>query len=65
MFCKSERLFLSSIFKYCLGKLFRDKGQSLEPLPPERIIGIKSKLGIDVLLKLSKILKIKFVTIFY
>ena len=38
----SDRLLFSRRFKYCFGKFFLDKGQSLEPDPPERITGISS-----------------------
>ena len=39
VFCKSEYLFSSSRFKYCFGKLDRDRGHNLEPDPPDKITG--------------------------
>ena len=41
----------SNKLRNCLGKLFLDKGQSLEPVPPARIIGI--------IFKIRKYLKLK------
>ncbi len=56
VFCKSENLFFSLSSKYCFGKLSLDKGQSLVPLPPERITGINSKFEFKPLLELVNII---------
>ena len=37
--CRNVEFLLLFIARYCFGKLFLERGQSLEPVPPQRIIG--------------------------
>tara|TARA_Y200000002_G_C22183624_1_gene456239 strand:+ start:60 stop:260 length:201 start_codon:yes stop_codon:yes gene_type:complete len=39
----SELLLSSNKDRYCLGKLDLDRGQSLDPVPPHKIIGNKEE----------------------
>ena len=59
--CRKENLDLLSIDRYCLGKLFLDSGQSLEPLPPDKIIGnnlvCSSKFISSIVLTISQNIK--------
>ena len=56
VFCKSEYSSCSYIFKYCFGNWDLESGQSLVPLPPDKIIGII----FNFLVESSKIYKFNF-----
>ena len=47
----------SNKFRNCLGKLFLDKGHSLEPVPPARIIGTILFIVFEVIIHLDYIQK--------
>ena len=51
-------MFKSFIDKYCLGKLFLERGHSLEPLPPHNITGWTFALLLKIILFKSSIIAI-------